>query len=84
MASVVKQAVYFGLGAVSFTKEKLKNWVDDNQILERGEREKEEMRRFIKDSIQSSFSKLNIPQQSDIHRLEQRIAKLEELLAQKQ
>ncbi|SHG60688.1 Polyhydroxyalkanoate synthesis regulator phasin [Thermosyntropha lipolytica DSM 11003] len=49
MESLLKKAFYFGLGAMSITREKAEKLI--NELVERGEMSKEEAKQFIDEAL---------------------------------
>lgn len=49
MNSIIKKAMYFGIGAMSITREKAEKFI--NEMVEKGEMTKEEAKQFIDEAI---------------------------------
>ncbi|KOP66112.1 ATP synthase subunit B [Bacillus sp. FJAT-18019] len=93
MGDLFKKAISLGLGLTVVSKEKVEKIVDDlvkrgelapaeskalvNRLVERGEEEQSQIKKYIYEQVQRVLSELDVPKESDVVSLEQRIAVLE-------
>ena len=93
---MIKKALYFGLGAVSLTREKLEKVVDElaekgelsheearqfiDDAVKKGQEEKEEMHNLIRQEIGKLRKESSMVTKSDLEALENRIKELESKL----
>jgi polyhydroxyalkanoate synthesis regulator phasin len=93
MSELLRKAFSLGLGVTMAGKDKIEAFVDDmvkrgelapgeskmwvNNLVERGEKESEEMKRMIQEQLQKLLMELNVPTKEDIARIEQRLEQLE-------
>lgn len=98
MMDLFRKTLYMSLGALSMTKEKAEQVVEDlvkrgevnteeakhlvSEMLQKGEQQKEELSQFIKGEMEKRRFDLGLVTKKDIERLEQRIKELEERLNQ--
>lgn len=98
MRDLVRRAMYFGLGAISMTKEKAEQLVDElvkkgeinqgeakefvDNLVERGKREQEELRAMIRQEINNIKEEMPFVSRRQFEELEKRVAQLERELAQ--
>ena len=61
MFSNIKKAITIIIGVVSISREKAKGWIDENNVVERGEKEKDVFKGIMDQKIQKVFHKINIP-----------------------
>jgi polyhydroxyalkanoate synthesis regulator phasin len=78
MFSNIKKVITILFGVASISREKAKGWVDENKVVERGEKEKDIFKGIIDQKIQNAFHKINIPTKADLNQLEKRIQELEQ------
>lgn len=88
-----KKGLAFGLGLAVASKEQVKKFVDElvkqgeisieeskevfNQLIKRGEEEKTELQRLVREQVAQVINKLDIATKEDIRELEEKIRKLE-------
>jgi polyhydroxyalkanoate synthesis regulator phasin len=93
LSDLFKKAISLGLGLTVVSKEKVEKVVDDlvkrgelapaeskalvNRLVERGEEEQSQIKTYIYEQVQRVLSELDVPKESDVASLEQRIAALE-------
>lgn len=93
VSDLFKKAISLGLGLTVVSKEKVEKIVDDlvkrgelapaeskalvNRLVERGEEEQSQIKTYIYEQVQRVLSDLDVPKESDVASLEQRIATLE-------
>ncbi|MEK3733106.1 MULTISPECIES: phasin family protein [Paenibacillus] len=93
MSDLFKKAISLGLGLTVVSKEKVEKIVDDlvkrgelapaeskalvERLVERGEAEQSQIKSYIYEQVQKVLKELDVPTESDIASLEQRIAALE-------
>jgi polyhydroxyalkanoate synthesis regulator phasin len=91
------KAINLGLGAISLTKEKAENFIDEmvergeiskedarqtlEDVMKMGEEHREEVRSMIREEIESWKTKFGVVSRADYEKLEQRIAELESKLS---
>ncbi len=96
---LIKKAIYFGLGAVLLTEEKVKETLDDlvkkgelskedsktmvKEVLERAKENKKIIEEKITEELEKFIKKANIATNSELQNLEKRIENLENLLKEK-
>lgn len=94
---MMRKMIYFGLGALSLTREKaekmMNEMVDKGEInteeakqfiddaIKKGAEEKEELRHMIKQEYQEIRSQFSLVTKKDLEALEARIAALEEKIS---
>ncbi|WP_054958072.1 phasin family protein [Paenibacillus dakarensis] len=93
MSDLLKKAISLGLGLTVISKEKVEKIVDDlvergelassesnalvNRLIERGEEEQSQIKAIIYEQVKRTLSDMEVPSESDVASLEQRIAALE-------
>ncbi|WP_438445838.1 phasin family protein [Gorillibacterium sp. sgz5001074] len=93
MNELLRKALSLGLGVTMAGKDKIEAFVDDmvkkgelapsdskewiSSLLERGERERDELKRLVQEQLQKRLADLNVATKDDITRLEQRLDRLE-------
>lgn len=98
MNSMMRKAMYFGIGAIGLTREKVEKFF--NEMVEKGEMSKEEARQFIdeaikkgqedegqlrnmiKEELRSMKQELSTVTKADLVALENRLTELEKKLQQ--
>lgn len=98
MSDLFKKAISLGLGLTVVSKEKVEKVVDDlvkrgelapneskalvNRLIERGEEEQSQIKTIIYEQVKRVLSELDVPSETDVASLEQRIAALEMKVAE--
>lgn len=94
MKELAKKGLFLGLGLLVMSKEQVERAVDElvqkgkisaaesrnlvNQLIETGEKEREQMDQALRDRLSKILSELDIPTRKDLEALEERIRRLEE------
>ena len=97
MSDLFKKAISLGVGLTVVSKEKVEKVVDDlvkrgelapseskalvSRLVERGEEERGAFKTAVQEQVQRMLKELNVPDQGEVKRLEERIAVLERRLA---
>lgn len=95
---MMRRMIYFGLGALSLTKDHaekvMKEMVEKGEMdreegrqfvdeaIKRGEEEKEELRKMIQQELQELKGKLSVVTKTDLEAIEARLKAIEEKLSQ--
>lgn len=93
MNELLRKAMSLGLGVTMAGKDKIEAFVDDmvkrgelapsdskawiSSLVERGEREREEMKRMVHEQLHKVLAELNVATLEDLSRLEQRLNRSE-------
>lgn len=96
MIDLFKKGLALGLGLAIVSKEQIEKVVDElvkkgevsvneskdlmHELMQKGEEQQQELNTKIQEQFQKRLGELNIPTQTDIERLEKRIANLENQL----
>ncbi|CAM3351342.1 MULTISPECIES: phasin family protein [Saccharibacillus] len=98
MSDLFKKALSLGIGLTVASKEKVEKTVEElvkkgeiapseskavvNKLIERGEEERSTIKNMVQDQVRRVLQELDVPSGSDVVSLEQRIAVLEQRVAQ--
>ena len=93
MEQLLKKVILSGIGALSLTREKVEELLDElakrgeieskekkdilADLIKRGEEERAEIEKRIKEIVEKIFPQLNVATKDDIKRLEEKLEKLE-------
>ncbi|MBO8158482.1 polyhydroxyalkanoate synthesis regulator [Thermosyntropha sp.] len=96
MNSIFKKALYFGIGAMSMTREKAEKFFNEmvekgemtreeakqfiDEAIKKGEEERNEIRKMVQEEILNLKDELSVATKSEIAALEARIRELENKL----
>lgn len=96
MESLLKKAVYFGIGAMSITREKAEKFINElvergemtkeeakqfvDEALKKGEEEKEALRKMIREEIFNLKNDVSVATKAELEALEARVRALEDKL----
>ncbi len=99
MLDLVKKSIYLGLGAVTVTREKVENLVDEliekgqlkqeqkattvQDIMKKVEKEEQAVINRIKTAVEKAIKELGLPTKQDIEDLKKKLEKIEKLLESK-
>jgi polyhydroxyalkanoate synthesis regulator phasin len=97
MAGLFEKGLLTGLGLLEMSREKIEELIGDlekrgemsrqdasafvNNALERGRKEKDLLEEKVKGLADQAFARMNLATREDLARLEQRLARIEKLLA---
>jgi polyhydroxyalkanoate synthesis regulator phasin len=77
MISTLKKAITLGFGVISVSRDKTKEWIEEYQLMAKGEQEKAAFKGAVDKRIQKGLHKINIPSKAEYITLERRIQELE-------
>lgn len=100
LKDLIEKGLALGLGFAVVSKEQIEKAVDEltqkgevtaseskdfmKELIQKGETQQKEINSKLREQVQKILDELNIPSKADLERLEQRIAQLENMLADTQ
>jgi polyhydroxyalkanoate synthesis regulator phasin len=93
MSSMFKKMMYFGLGALSLTRERAEDFINEmvergemsrdeartyvDELIDRGEQERQELKAEIKDYMQKVKTEMGLISRDELEEIKERLSRLE-------